>query len=246
MIEFDTSEPLFTPGAFYGEHRELCDVCILTFSWQIFETAKQEFSCEQIGVIGACNGMKPIYGFRRNGKLYALYLCSVGSTLAATDVTEISWITGATKFIMFGSAGNLNSERTAGKYVIPTESFRDEGLSYHYLPPSDYIRIPTADRMAEIFDEVGAPYVKGRVWTTDAIYRETRAKTEARRSEGCLAVDMETAGVQAVCTYNGWELYVFLAPGDVLDAEQYSIGELRNVTHLPKNFELALAVAERI
>lgn len=46
--------------------------------------------------------------------------------------------------------------------------------------------------------------------TTDAIYRETKAKFEARKSEGCIAVEMELAGVQAVCDYYGWNLYDFL------------------------------------
>ena len=46
--------------------------------------------------------------------------------------------------------------------------------------------------------------------TTDAIYRETKAKLEARKSEGCIAVEMELAGVHAVCDYYGWNLYDFL------------------------------------
>lgn len=54
-----------------------------------------------------------------------------------------------------------------------------------------------------IFGELNLPSVTGKVWTTDAIYRETKAKLEARKNEGCVAVEMELAGVQAVCDFYG-------------------------------------------
>ncbi|MCU6752299.1 phosphorylase family protein [Bovifimicola ammoniilytica] len=66
---------------------------------------------------------------------------------------------------------------------------------------------------------------------TDAIYRETKAKFEARKSEGCIAVEMELAGVQAVCDYYGWNLYDFLVTGDVLDKAVYDISGLANANH---------------
>ncbi len=58
------------------------------------------------------------------------------------------------------------------------------------------------------------PYVKGRVWTTDALYRETRNLVETRKSEGCIAVEMELAGMQAVCDFYNIELYDFLVIGN--------------------------------
>ena len=52
--------------------------------------------------------------------------------------------------------------------------------------------------MENIFKALELPYVMGKVWTTDAIYRETRNLVEKRKSEGCIAVEMELAGMQAV------------------------------------------------
>jgi uridine phosphorylase len=43
-----------------------------------------------------------------------------------------------------GIAGTLDQEATTGKYVIPTAAYLDEGMSYHYASPSDYISIPKA------------------------------------------------------------------------------------------------------
>ena len=88
--------------------------------------------------------------------------------------------------------------------------------------------------------------MKGRVWTTDAIYREIRNKVAERRAEGCLAVEMELAGVQAVCDYHGFELYDFLVTGDVLDTPDYQIGELHSANHDTDKLWIALEIAKRI
>ena len=44
----------------------------------------------------------------------------------------------------------------------------------------------------------------------------------AKSDEGCLAVEMEAAGVQAVCDYYGLELYDFVVTGDVVDQDDYT------------------------
>lgn len=240
------TEPIISPGAFYGEQKHICDTCIVIFSKVIYENVLNSFPCEKIAEIHACNGDFPIYSFTYRGKKITFYLSWVGSTAAATDVIETNWLTGATKFVMFGSAGSLNRRETEGKYVVPTAAYRDEGMSYHYAPPADYIEIPGAERVAEVFDAMKVPYVKGKVWTTDAIYRETRGQMEKRAAEGCIAVDMELAGVQAVCSYHGFELYNFLMTGDVLDQPEYDHAGLYNANHSLDKFDLALEIALRL
>ena len=87
---------------------------------------------EEVGAIKCCNGITSVYVFEINGMKSAGYLSHIGSAMAGGDVIEANWITGASKFIMFGSAGSLDSEATNGKFVIPTESYREDGLSYNY------------------------------------------------------------------------------------------------------------------
>lgn len=130
--------------------------------------------------------------------------------------------------------------------MIPTESYRDEGMSYHYAPPADYIKIRNADSLARLFSDKGHPYVEGRVWTTDALYRETRGQVEQRKQEGCLAVEMELAGLQAVCDYYGFELYDFLVTGDVVDQQDYTPEGLYEANHSMDKFYVALEIAEWI
>ena len=244
---YDVKTPaIVSPADAYGAQRHVCDICIVIFSSVIYESVLNSFKCEKVAEILACNGNRPIHAFEHGGRKIAFYLSTVGSTAAATDVIEANWLTGATKFIMFGSAGSLNRSATEGKYVVPTAAYRDDGMSYHYAAPSDYIEIPGAKKVAEIFDELKAPYTLGKVWTTDAFYRETRGQMEARVREGCLAVEMELAGVQAVCAFHGFALYDFLQTGDVLDQEEYIYEGLQEANHSLAKFGLALELAMRV
>lgn len=243
---FDKSEVLFGPKDFYGEKKHLCDKCIIVFSEVIFEYMLETYTYEEVGVIRCCNGVKTVYIFEIDGMKIAGYLSHIGSALAGSDVIEVNWITGANKFIMFGSAGSLDNDVTNGKFVIPTASYREEGLSYNYVEPTDYIEIKNSIIVKTIFDELNLPSVTGKVWTTDAIYRETKAKLEARKNEGCLAVEMELAGVQAVCDFYGWDLYDFLVTGDVLDQTVYDVSVLDNANHNMDKLFVAIEIAKRI
>ena len=240
------SEPLITVESFVGPQKHLCDVCILTFSDVILEEMRTRFALREVDVLRTANGDRPVYLFAYEDKTLAVMLCGIGAALAGGQVEELNWIIGATKFVMFGSAGSLNREATAGRYVIPTEAYRDEGMSYHYAPPADYIAVKNADRVEAIFRELGLPYVSGRVWTTDAFYRETRNQFEKRKAEGCLAVEMEVAGVEAVCDFYGFELYDFLVTGDVLDAPVYENDGLHSANHDLDKLDIALEIARRI
>ncbi len=243
---FDETEPVITPEAFFGKQRHICDICIVTFSGVIYRHVLEKFSCEKIASLGMTNKRTPVYLFEYEGRRICFYLSDIGASIASANLIEANWLTGASKFIMFGSAGSLNTPVTYGKYVIPEEAYRSEGTSYHYAPPADYIRISGSEKMEEVFTELGLPFVKGRVWTTDCAYRETAEQVRRRQEEGCLAVEMELAGIQAVCDFHGLELYDFLVTGDVLDDESYSSGNLDGANHDLDKFYIALETALRL
>jgi uridine phosphorylase len=243
---FDKSNSIINPSDFYGKQKNICDKCIIIFSGKIMQYMLDTYEHEQVAEIRTCGSSTPIYLFNIEGMKILSYITHAGSAIAGCDTIEVNWMTGATKFIMFGSAGSLNSKETTGKYVIPTESYREEGLSYLYMEPSDYIEINKSAEVKKIFDQLKIPNIAGRVWTTDSMYRETRAKVEARQSDGCLAVEMELAGVQAVCNFYNWDLYNFLETGDVLDTEVYDHTRLRNANHTLDKLFIAIEIAKRI
>jgi len=247
---FDTStEALLSPQKCNGKPQASCDVCIVTFSNQIIAEILSRFACAKIAEIVSANGAIPCYRLNYKGKEIAFYMTMIGSASAGACVEDTHCLIGATKYIMFGACGCLNKAIAAGKIIVPTDAYRDEGLSYHYAKASDYIKIRNSDVIAAFFEENGIPYVTGKTWTTDAIYRETRGNMEKRKAEGCIAVEMECAGVQAVCDFRDLEFYNFLISGDLLDAPEWDrriMGAAGERTHQIRSFYLALELALRI
>ena len=226
-------ESIISPGAFLGERKYICDTAIATFSGEIFNSVLEKYPHKEVACVGTTNGSKSVYLLDINGKNAVFYLSAIGSALAGNDIIEISWQTGIKNLIIFGSAGSLDNEATDGKYVIPTQAYRDDGMSYHYAPPSDFIDVKNSGKLADIFE---------RIWTTDAPYRETKTALAERKKDGCIAVEMEVAGVQAVCDFYGIELYSFLITGDVLDPDEYKPEGLAYANHSRDKFFTALKI----
>ena len=215
------TKPLITPEAFYGNHEKICDVCVITFSYKVVEWALSNLPCIQVAEIGCCNGNHPIYLTEWKGIKVAFYMSLVSSSAASTCLEEAHCLTGCDRYILFGSCGSLDAGKTSEKLIIPTHAYRDEGLSYHYMAADEYIEMEHWQEVAKFFEIKKIPYVTGRTWTTDAIYRETVGKAERLRKEGCIAVEMECAGVQAVCIYHKLHLYDFLFASDCLDTKEW-------------------------
>ena len=244
-----TTEAIISPEKFYGDSKALCDICIITFSNQIITEILNQFTCVKIAEIQSANGSIPCYKLNYKGKDISFYMTMIGSAGVGACIEETHCLIGATKYIMFGTCGCLNKDVTEGKIIVPTDAYRDEGLSYHYVKASNYINIKNAGFVAEFFRESGIPYVTGKTWTTDAIYRETRGNMEKRKAEGCIAVEMESAGAQAVCDFRNLEFYNYLISGDLLDSSEWDrriLGNAGERMHQIKSFYMALELASRI
>lgn len=240
------TEAIISPENFYGTYNTICDICIITFSRQIIEEILNQFQCTKIAEIQSANGSIPCYKLNYKGKDITFYMTMIGSASAGACIEEVRCLVGATKYIMFGSCGCLDKDITAGKIIVPTDAYRDEGLSYHYTKASDYINIKNAGFVTEFFKKSGIPHVTGKTWTTDAIYHETLGNMEKRKKEGCICVEMECAGVQAVCNFRNLEFYNFFVGGDLLDAPEWNqriLGNAEECTHQIKSFYMALELA---
>ena len=220
--DFDIStEPVVNIESFYGKQRKIVEKCLIIFSKVIHDYLLSSYDCSVIGEIGSCTGRIPIYSFMHEGEQIAFYLTGVGSAFASGTCYEAHWLTGATKFIMFGSCGSLDREKTFGRFIISTECYRGDGASYYYAPPSDYLPVRSAEKLSA-------------------------GLVQKRKSEGCLAVEMELAGVEALCAFYGLELYNFLEAGDVLEESGYDTKELAGANHNLGKLMIALEIAKRI
>jgi uridine phosphorylase len=117
----------------------------------------------------------------------------------AVLVAEQLRASGAKVILGLTSAGRVGRSLPLPSLVIVEEAIRDEGTSYHYLPPGDSVHSDAALVMS-LAREVGfegLPVTRGRVWTTDAPYRETQQQLDHYAASGVLAVEMQSASLLA-------------------------------------------------
>ena len=245
---FDNLSPAIINPAVKEDAPEV-DVCIVTFSHEIEKHVAEKYASGEIASLWCATGRTPVYLIERNGKRFAFYKTYVGAPVTTALIEDATGELKCSKFILFGGAGCLNKEIAHGKVMVPTDAYRDEGTSFHYAPAADYISIPNAAAVAECMKENGIPYVQGKTWTTDSFYRETRNNFEKRKADGYISVEMECAGVQAMCSFRGLDLYAFFTSGDLLDAPVWDqrCGEYRDGgQHDVGHFDIALALAEYV
>jgi len=122
-----------------------------------------------------------------------------GAPIVAAAMEELIAF-GVQRFIAIGLAGGLQSDLHPGDIVICDRALRDEGTSYHYLPPARSVDANPAlvQQISAAFETRQVAHAIGTSWTTDAPYRETRRKVETFRDEGVKAVEMEAAALFAV------------------------------------------------
>ena len=226
------------------------DAILMTFSYEIENYVLAKYRPEKIGEMKAATGLRPVYLLPYGGKRFAFFKTYVGAPGCVGTVEDSFAVCRTKRVVAFGGAGCLAKEIAHGRVMVPTEAYRDEGTSYHYAPPSDYITVKNAGTVARFMEENGLPYVLGRNWTTDAFFRETAENFRKRKADGCISVDMECSALQAVCDFRGLEFYTFFTSGDLLDApawdERHTDGSLEGTQHDAGHFDIALELARWI
>ncbi|MCL2869364.1 nucleoside phosphorylase [Candidatus Saccharibacteria bacterium] len=130
-----------------------------------------------------------------------------GAAMSVQDF-EILIASGVKKFVAFGTCGSLKLDLAQNIIIIPAAAIREEGVSYHYLPPGDEVTAPSLP--IELFKKYGLETATGKVWTTDAVFRETADKVKMMQQKGCIAVDMELSAMLAVAQFRKVKFAQFL------------------------------------
>ena len=195
---------VFTPDALLREARRqksipgepVPDICILDpdgdivrhllatkrarrlATWACYHTDLHEFEHEglQLGIIG----------------------CAVGASFAVLVAEEL-FESGCKLLISMTSAGQILPVLPPPYFIIIDRALRDEGTSYHYLPPAEYSLADESlvQLAAESLKKAGMKPQIGATWTTDAPFRETADSIAAAEQAGILAVEMEAAALYA-------------------------------------------------
>jgi len=158
----------------------------------------------------------PIYVMDYKDKEICLCQAPVGSAAA---VQFLDWLIGygAKKIISAGSCGVL-IDLPENTFLVPTKALRDEGTSYHYLPPSRFVEVNRSvlNSIKQTLKKMNLPYIECITWSTDGFYRETKEKINYRKSEGCSVVEMECAALAACAKFRGVDFGQLLFTADSL------------------------------
>lgn len=221
------------------------ETVVSIFSHQLFNTIKDFLGAEVIAETHDVDGIWPVYAVTYKGKRFAMYKARLGAPACVGCFEDIIPM-GAKRIILLGNCGVLDKSIQDCGIIIPTRAIRDEGTSYHYAPVEDFIDVNKkyAPEFMAILDQFGYPYVTGITWTTDAFYRETRAKIEARKAMGAICVEMECAAMQAMCDFRGVEFFQFLYAGDNLDHSAWDPRSLSGQSRLEDKEKIALLAFE--
>jgi len=135
---------------------------------------------------------------------------------AATDL-EFLISAGAREIVFVNGVGSLSSQAPVGSIILPGELIREEGTSFHYVPPD--VVLHTNERLNErirgVAEALSIPLVCGKHWTTDALHRETFGKVQSYQEQGVCSVDMELSALAGVAAYWECELSALLVVTDV-------------------------------
>ncbi|MDL1964039.1 MAG: nucleoside phosphorylase [Deltaproteobacteria bacterium] len=139
--------------------------------------------------------------------------------------TLIAW--GTRKVIFFGMCGAISPKVKIGDIVVPTDSIIDEGTSKHYTANKSLRSKPSfliVEKIKHILNKNNIEFHDGLVWTTDAIYRETREKLDYYQAKDTLAVDMELSALFTVGRFRNIETGSILVVSDELSTYKWRPG----------------------
>lgn len=247
LEEFDYSkEAVINPWNIYERVEGMPKVVVSCFANTTFERMLAMGSDAKVVTVAhdAANDY-PIYKVTFEGVEIGLMNMPVGAA-GTIGCLEDLFQFGVEKVVLFGTCGVLDGSIRDCSVIVPNRAVRDEGVSFHYAPPSNEIavNVGTKERFIRFLEEIGCHYTKGKVWTTDAFYRETEKKVARRKEMGCIAVDMECASVAAVTQFRNKQVLQFFYAADVVSKENWDRRSLSNQALLDDKDKIAWLALE--
>jgi uridine phosphorylase len=139
-----------------------------------------------------------LYSFEMDGVKMGILPCAVGAPYAVL-VAEQLFVSGCRLLLSVTSAGIICPPSHHKRFGLIARALRDEGTSYHYLPPDQPARLTDGlfQKLSPSAALPNCPFFEAVSWTTDAPYRETPSAIAAMKAQGVTCVEMEAAALYA-------------------------------------------------
>ena len=238
ILEYDTENTaVIMPG--HNSDFKFTEKAVLLFMNDEIDDYVSENKCETVGVFKKIGGDVLVYKTKHKGVEITFCKCTLGGA-GAVMILEQLIAGGAREIVAAGCCGALIDD-TEGDFFIPTAALRDEGASYHYLPPARDVALSekVIHAIETTLNDRGLPYRKCKTWTTDGFYRETKEMVTYRKAEDCSVVEMECASLAACAEMRNVQFGQLLFTADTLaDVEKYD-----KRTWSKDNFAFAMELA---
>ena len=222
ILEHDPTREAFIEPTQQIKERDVPEHCVICFFKDVIEKVVAEHDARVVVANRWEDGPHPLYEISYRDQRLAFFHPGIGSALSAALLEEVIAY-GCRYFIACGGCGVLEKQIAAGHLLVVSAAVRDEGASYHYLPPArEVVANPRGVKaLVGTLAERDVPHLVGKTWTTDGPYRETPKKIQQRKDEGCLAVEMEAAGMMAVAQFRDAPFGQVLYAGDDLSGSEW-------------------------
>lgn len=203
LLEWDEdNSSIIDPVKIHRSNKPLPDKCILCFYSDAVKKLTNTLKAIPAYTVHGCGDPTILYEIHHKGKKCLIVFPGIGAPLSGA-VLEICIALGVKKTVAFGSAGVLYKEIPRNRIILIDSAIRDEGLSFHYLPPTYEVNAnpEMLTLLSTGLKQKGHDYIIGKSWTTDAIYRETKNKIIKRKEQGCIAVEMEASALMAIAEF---------------------------------------------
>ncbi|HEY3289012.1 MAG TPA: hypothetical protein VGK87_02685, partial [Anaerolineae bacterium] len=135
ILEFDASPQALIEPSRLVKPIDIAEHCVVCFFQDVIDGLNQAGRLKLVSKQQSEIGFHPVYELDVNGQRVALFHPGIGAPLAIGILEEVIAL-GCRKFIACGGAGVLNRDIAVGHIIVSVSAVRDEGTSYHYLPPS--------------------------------------------------------------------------------------------------------------
>ena len=125
-----------------------------------------------------------LYEFELGAERCGIIGCAVGASFAVL-LAEQMFVSGCRFLVSMTSAGQIVPRAAPPYFVVIDRALRDEGTSYHYLPPSEFAEADPALAAAAAAN-TGQRVYRGAAWTKDAPFRDTASAIERCRARSGL------------------------------------------------------------
>ena len=145
----------------------------------------------------------------------------------AVMVLEVLRSWGVQKGFFVGWCGSIDRGIRIGDLIVPTAAWIDEGTSPHYGQPVESRALPDPKLQSVLqqgLQQRCITFHRGSIWTTDAIFRETREQVGRFQGLGAVAVEMELSALFSAAAFYGFPLAAVLTVSDELFTCQWKPG----------------------